>query len=175
MTSLPVRRAFAAGIGVAALTATLIAGASPAAAKPKPNPGPPRCRSSCWRSTTSTASSTPPTGSSSTLPGFPDPDGRRRPLLPSPSVVRSTWRPRSSSSRRQSQEPNTLTVAAGDLIGASPLLSAAYHDEPTIEALNLMGLDYAARRQPRVRRGRSTELLRMQNGGCLAEDSCSDG
>jgi 5'-nucleotidase len=33
-----------------------------------------------------------------------------------------------------------MTVAAGDLIGASPLLSALYHDEPTIEAMNLLGL-----------------------------------
>ena len=30
---------------------------------------------------------------------------------------------------------NTIFVAAGDLIGASPFLSAMFHDEPTIEAL----------------------------------------
>jgi 2',3'-cyclic-nucleotide 2'-phosphodiesterase (5'-nucleotidase family) len=30
---------------------------------------------------------------------------------------------------------NTITVAAGDLIGVSPLLSAAFHDEPSVEAL----------------------------------------
>ena len=34
-----------------------------------------------------------------------------------------------------------ITVAAGDLIGASPLLSAAFHDEPTIEAMNKLGLE----------------------------------
>jgi 5'-nucleotidase len=39
---------------------------------------------------------------------------------------------------------NTVTVAAGDLIGASPLLSAAFHDEPTIEAMNALGLDASA-------------------------------
>ena len=33
-------------------------------------------------------------------------------------------------------------VPAGDLIGATPLLSALFHDEPTIEAFNLMDLDY---------------------------------
>jgi 2',3'-cyclic-nucleotide 2'-phosphodiesterase (5'-nucleotidase family) len=33
-----------------------------------------------------------------------------------------------------------MTVAAGDLVGASPLLSALYHDEPTIEAMNLLGV-----------------------------------
>ena len=36
---------------------------------------------------------------------------------------------------------NTITVGAGDLIGASPLVSALFHDEPAIEALNSMGLD----------------------------------
>ena len=38
--------------------------------------------------------------------------------------------------------PNTLFVSAGDLIGATPLVSAIFHDEPTIEAMNLIGLDY---------------------------------
>ena len=37
--------------------------------------------------------------------------------------------------------PDSVTVAAGDLVGASPLLSAAFHDEPTIEAMNALGLD----------------------------------
>jgi 5'-nucleotidase len=36
---------------------------------------------------------------------------------------------------------NSIFVSAGDLIGASPLISALFHDEPTIEAMNLMGLD----------------------------------
>src|SRR6478736_6555084 len=39
---------------------------------------------------------------------------------------------------------NTVTVAAGDLVGATPLLSAAFHDEPSIEAMNELGLDVAA-------------------------------
>ena len=37
--------------------------------------------------------------------------------------------------RAENRGPNTITVAAGDLIGASPLLSAAFPDEPTLEAL----------------------------------------
>ena len=48
---------------------------------------------------------------------------------------------------------NTIFVAAGDLIGASPFLSAMFHDEPTIESLSMMGLDDRLRRQSRVRRG----------------------
>ena len=40
--------------------------------------------------------------------------------------------------------PDTLVVSAGDLVGASPLLSALFHDEPTIEAMNAIGLDLNA-------------------------------
>jgi 5'-nucleotidase len=60
---------------------------------------------------------------------------------------------------------NTLTVAAGDLISASPLASAMYLDEPAILALNRIGLDYSAVGNHEFDRGRA-ELLRMQNGGC---------
>ena len=38
----------------------------------------------------------------------------------------------------------TLVVSAGDLVGGSPLLSALFHDEPTIEAMDLLGLDVNA-------------------------------
>src|SRR5690606_2797251 len=34
----------------------------------------------------------------------------------------------------RAEQPNTVVVSAGDLIGASPLISALFHDEPTIEA-----------------------------------------
>ncbi len=74
----------------------------------------------------------------------------------------------------RAQTPNTLTVSAGDLIGASPLLSALFHDEPTIEAMNQMGLDYNAVGNHEFDEG-VTELLRMQNGGCGPTDSCPDG
>jgi 5'-nucleotidase len=43
---------------------------------------------------------------------------------------------------RATNPDNTAFVSAGDLIGATPLLSALFHDEPTVEAFNLMGLDY---------------------------------
>lgn len=68
---------------------------------------------------------------------------------------------------------NTITVAAGDLIGASPLLSAAFHDEPTVEALGLAGLDLASVGNHEFDEG-ADELLRIQNGGCHPEDGCSD-
>ena len=70
--------------------------------------------------------------------------------------------------------PNTVVVSAGDLIGASPLLSALFHDEPTIEAFNLIGLDFNAVGNHEFDEGYA-ELLRMQNGGCHPEDGCLDG
>ncbi|UGV27686.1 bifunctional metallophosphatase/5'-nucleotidase [Rhodopseudomonas boonkerdii] len=66
---------------------------------------------------------------------------------------------------------NTAFVAAGDLIGASPFLSALFHDEPTIEALSMMGLDIASVGNHEFDEGRD-ELLRMQNGGCHPIDGC---
>jgi 5'-nucleotidase len=67
--------------------------------------------------------------------------------------------------------PNTIFVAAGDLIGASPFLSAMFHDEPTIESLSLMGLSIAAVGNHEFDEGKD-ELLRMQNGGCHPVDKC---
>ena len=60
---------------------------------------------------------------------------------------------------------NTITVAAGDLVGATPLVSAYFLDEPAIEALNLIGLDVASVGNHEFDKGVS-ELFRMQNGGC---------
>jgi 5'-nucleotidase len=59
-----------------------------------------------------------------------------------------------------------ITVAAGDLIGASPLLSAAFHDEPTIKAMNRLGLQVASVGNHEFDEG-YRELRRMQRGGCL--------
>jgi 5'-nucleotidase len=69
---------------------------------------------------------------------------------------------------------NSYVVSAGDLIGASPLLSALFHDEPTIEAMNLIGLDLNAVGNHEFDEG-TTELLRMQQGGCHPTDGCLDG
>ncbi|HEX2995261.1 MAG TPA: bifunctional metallophosphatase/5'-nucleotidase, partial [Anaerolineales bacterium] len=69
---------------------------------------------------------------------------------------------------------NTVVVSAGDLIGASPLLSALFHDEPTIEAFNKIGLDFNAVGNHEFDEG-VDELLRMQRGGCHPVDGCQDG
>jgi len=76
---------------------------------------------------------------------------------------------------------NSVTVAAGDIVGASPLLSAAFHDEPTIEALNKLGLEATAVGNHEFDEGYK-ELQRLQYGGCLPDgaglnnqDSCAAG
>jgi 5'-nucleotidase len=71
----------------------------------------------------------------------------------------------------RTQNSNTLTVGAGDMIGASPLVSALFHDEPTIESLNSLGMDVSGVGNHEFDEG-VTELLRMQNGGCGPVDSC---
>ena len=61
--------------------------------------------------------------------------------------------------------PTSITVSAGDLIGASPLISAAFLDEPTVAAMNLVGLDLNAVGNHEFDKG-PRELWRMQAGGC---------
>jgi 5'-nucleotidase len=65
---------------------------------------------------------------------------------------------------READAKNSIIVSAGDLIGASPLISALFHDEPTIEAMNLLGLDINGVGNHEFDEG-SLELLRMANGG----------
>jgi 5'-nucleotidase len=71
----------------------------------------------------------------------------------------------------RARNPNTIVVAAGDLIGASPLLSAMFHDEPSIEAMNAMGLAVSSVGNHEFDEG-PQELLRMQHGGCHPIDGC---
>src|SRR6201996_627002 len=66
---------------------------------------------------------------------------------------------------------NNIFVAAGDLIGASPFLSAMFHDEPTIESMSMMGLELSSVGNHEFDEGKD-ELLRMQNGGCHPTDKC---
>jgi 5'-nucleotidase len=65
----------------------------------------------------------------------------------------------------------SLTVAAGDLIGGSPAFSGLFHDEPSVESLNAMGLDVSSVGNHEFDEG-VTELLRMQDGGCHPVDGC---
>ncbi|MEQ1498547.1 MAG: bifunctional metallophosphatase/5'-nucleotidase [Novosphingobium sp.] len=65
----------------------------------------------------------------------------------------------------RSRYPNHLTVAAGDLIGATQLSSSLFLDEPTIGVMNRIGLDFNAVGNHEFDRGRD-ELKRKQDGGC---------
>ncbi|HEY1365678.1 MAG TPA: bifunctional metallophosphatase/5'-nucleotidase [Gaiellaceae bacterium] len=76
--------------------------------------------------------------------------------------------------RLRDTNSNTLTVGAGDLIGASPLISGLFHDEPTIEAMNAIGLQYSGVGNHEFDEGLA-ELQRMQYGGCHPVDGCQDG
>ncbi|MFN3389864.1 MAG: metallophosphoesterase, partial [Allosphingosinicella sp.] len=65
----------------------------------------------------------------------------------------------------RAENPNHLVVSAGDMIGASPIVSNLFLDEPTIAAMNLIDIDFNAVGNHEFDRGRA-ELLRIKNGGC---------
>jgi 5'-nucleotidase len=69
------------------------------------------------------------------------------------------------------KNPNHAVVAAGDLIGASPLSSSLLRHESAIEALDALGLEVSSAGNHEFDRG-VAELLRMQNGGCHPQDDC---
>ena len=84
---------------------------------------------------------------------------------------------------REAREGNrySVTAAGGDMVGASPLISGLFHDEPTIEALNALKLDVSSVGNHEFDEG-YVELQRMADGGCLSDgdgennqNSCPDG
>ncbi|MEU1872635.1 bifunctional metallophosphatase/5'-nucleotidase [Streptomyces sp. NPDC019793] len=74
---------------------------------------------------------------------------------------------------REAREGNrySITAAGGDMVGASPLLSGLFHDEPTIEALNKLDLDVTSVGNHEFDEG-AGELARLQNGGCHPTEGC---
>ncbi|WP_190126431.1 bifunctional metallophosphatase/5'-nucleotidase [Streptomyces inusitatus] len=76
---------------------------------------------------------------------------------------------------REAREGNrySVTAAAGDLIGATPMLSGLFHDEPTIEALNKLDLDVSSVGNHEFDDG-AKELGRIQNGGCHPTAGCHE-
>ncbi len=69
---------------------------------------------------------------------------------------------------------HTFVVAAGDLIGATPLISSLFHDEPTIEVMTALGLDFSSVGNHEFDAG-VDELMRIVNGGCHPEEGCREG
>jgi len=70
-------------------------------------------------------------------------------------LAAALWRMRTDTS---------LIVSAGDLVGASPLVSSHFHDEPTIQVMNAIGLDILGVGNHEFDEG-LRELLRLQQGG----------
>jgi 5'-nucleotidase len=85
----------------------------------------------------------------------------------------ATWLKRLRAEGR-AEGRKTVTVGAGDLIGATPLVSAAFHDEPTIELMGEIGLEISSVGNHEFDEG-VAELLRLQRGGCHPKDGCQDG
>lgn len=66
--------------------------------------------------------------------------------------------------QREAQNPNTLLVHAGDVVGASSPVSALLQDEPTITFLNELGFDVGTVGNHEFDEG-VTEMMRLINGG----------
>ena len=163
----------------AAVTTTLagltVAAALPAAAEPQHPSGPEPVDVQLLALNDFHGALEPPTGSGGRIQTGPDPDGDGAATAPTVDAGGAEYlATQLAALAEQQRQENTITVAAGDLIGASPLLSAAFHDEPTIEALGLAGLDYASVGNHEFDEGWA-ELLRIQDGGCHPVDGCADG
>ncbi len=65
----------------------------------------------------------------------------------------------------RAEHPAAVVVSSGDLIGASPFVSGMFHDEPTIEVMNAIGIDANAVGNHEFDRG-VAQLLRIAHGGC---------
>ncbi|MCU0924199.1 MAG: bifunctional metallophosphatase/5'-nucleotidase [Burkholderiaceae bacterium] len=73
----------------------------------------------------------------------------------------------------KAQNPNHAVVGAGDMIGATPLISSLFHDEPSVETLNRIGLEFNAVGNHEFDKGSAT-LLRLQRGGCKMDGAKID-
>ncbi len=73
----------------------------------------------------------------------------------------------------KAQNPLNVVVGAGDFIGATPLISALFNDEPAVETLNRIGLEFNAVGNHEFDKGKA-ELLRLQHGGCKQTGGVTD-
>ena len=167
--SAPTRR-LVAGVGVAGLalfTATLpasSAGAAVSAGKPQPAP---TVAGTLLAFNDFHGNIDPPTGSSGVV-------ATTTGNVPAGGVEYLAHWIKELRAQAQQKTKYVYTVAAGDLVGASPLVSAAFHDEPTVEEMNSLGLDVTSVGNHEFDEG-VDELLRLQNGGCHPTDGCQDG
>ena len=73
----------------------------------------------------------------------------------------------------KAQNPLNAVVGGGDFIGASPLISALFFDEPSVEVMNHVGVDFTSVGNHEFDKG-SAELKRLQNGGCKITGGVQD-
>ena len=93
--------------------------------------------------------------------------------LPDPSDPARTRRVRAGGAahlatlvaRLRAEHPQHVVVSSGDLVGASPLISGLFHDEPTIEVMNAIGIDFNTVGNHEFDHG-VDELKRLVKGGC---------
>ncbi|MDQ0378351.1 bifunctional metallophosphatase/5'-nucleotidase [Amycolatopsis thermophila] len=71
----------------------------------------------------------------------------------------------------ESEVKNSVLLSTGDNVGASPVASALFHDEPTIDFLNELGVRASVVGNHEFDEG-YRELQRMQFGGCHPTDGC---
>jgi 5'-nucleotidase len=75
--------------------------------------------------------------------------------------------------RMKAANPLNVVVGAGDFIGASPLISALFFDEPAVETLNKIGIEFNAVGNHEFDKG-SAELNLLQGGGCKITNGLPD-
>jgi 5'-nucleotidase len=96
---------------------------------------------------------------------------------PEPGLGGAAWLGAHLNRAAESHPGRTIRVHAGDMIGASPLISSHFQDEPTIEATNMMGFDVGAVGNHEFDEG-GEELLRVLQGsryGWLAANTVDPG
>ena len=64
----------------------------------------------------------------------------------------------------RSHPGRTIRVHAGDMVGASPLVSSYFHDEPSVRAMNLMEFDVGTLGNHEFDEG-GDEMVRLLRGG----------
>src|SRR5690606_20190721 len=167
------RRRSILAIAAAGLTATALT-AQPAAARPPSPPGPPATASLPFWGDDPPG---PPATASVRLLALNDFHGNLEPPTGSSGraidengdTVDAGGAAYVAAHLKRLRNRDTLTVAQGDLIGATPLISAAYHDEPSVQFLGDIGVTASAVGNHEFDEGYE-ELLRIQHGGCHPED-----
>lgn len=163
-STVSVRRARMVAIAAAALVVTaLVAPLGPVSATPKDTPKGDTAKARIFSFNDFHGALDAPGGSGAAVNGVPAGGAE---------YLATTLRALRADANRKGQK--VVTAGAGDMVGATPLLSAAFHDEPSIETLNLLRMDVTSVGNHEFDEG-VDELLRLQNGGCHPVDGCQDG